>query len=169
MLDEPTASLDPDIARVTISLYAVTKAYNMPGLSCAVAVIPDAALRRNFIRAQAGLVPGIGPLAYAATEAALNDRGPWLSQLLYYLRGNHERVRSVVGRRMTPVEATYLAWIDCSALGLPDPQAHLLAHGLGLSPGADFGSPQYVRLNFGTRRALLEEAMARLAKAVRAA
>jgi cystathionine beta-lyase len=158
----PVASLDPDIARVTISLYAVTKAYNMPGLSCAVAVIPDAALRRNFIRAQAGLVPGIGPLAYAATEAALNDRGPWLSQLLHYLRGNHERVRSVVGRRMTPVEATYLAWIDVRDLDIEHPGAWLEDAGVGLSDGAAFGAAGFVRFNFACPRPLLERGLTRL-------
>jgi cystathionine beta-lyase len=68
---------------------------------------------------------------------------------------------------MTPVEATYLAWIDVSALGLPDPATHFEAHGLGLSDGADFGAPGFVRLNFGTRRAVLDEALARLAGAVR--
>lgn len=164
----PIASLDPEIARSTISLYAVTKAYNMPGLSCAVAVIPDATLRRNFIRAEAGLVPGIGPLAYAATEAALNDRGPWLSQLLDYLRGNHERVRTVVGQRMTPVEATYLAWIDVRDLGLENPGAWFEAAGIGLSDGAAFGAPGFVRLNFACPRALLDQGLARLDARLRA-
>ena len=67
------------------------------------------------------------------------------------------------------LEATYLSWIDCSGLGVADPHAHFLAHGVGLSPGADFGAPQYVRLNFGTQRAVLEEAMRRFESAVRAA
>lgn len=165
----PVASLDPDIARATISLYAVTKAYNMPGLSCAVAVIPDAALRRNFIRAQAGLVPGIGPLAYAATEAALNDRGPWLSQLLDYLRDNHARVRAVVGQRMTPVEATYLAWIDVRDLDIEHPGAWLEAAGVGLSDGAAFGAPGFVRFNFACPRSLLERGLARLQAALQSA
>jgi cystathionine beta-lyase len=164
----PIASLDPEIARSTISLYAVTKAYNMPGLSCAVAVIPDGTLRRNFIRAEAGLVPGIGPLAYAATEAALNDRGPWLSQLLDYLRGNHERVRAVVGQRMTPVEATYLAWLDVRDLGLENPGAWFEAAGIGLSDGAAFGAPGFVRLNFACPRALLDQGLARLDARLRA-
>jgi cystathionine beta-lyase len=162
----PVASLGPEIAEKTISLYAVTKAYNMPGLSCAVAVIPDPALRRNFIRAQAGLLPGIGPLAYAATEAALNDRGPWLPRLIDYLRGNHDRVRAAVGQRMTPVEATYLAWIDVRDLDLAQPGAWLEAAGVGLSDGAGFGGPGFVRFNFACPRVLLEQGLARLSAAL---
>ena len=78
----PIASLVPEIAARTISLYAATKAYNVPGLSCAVAVIPDAALRRRFNKARQGLTPLIGPLAYTASEAAFNDQGGWLDRLL---------------------------------------------------------------------------------------
>jgi cystathionine beta-lyase len=68
---------------------------------------------------------------------------------------------------MAHVEATYLAWIDCSGLGVTDPHAHFLAHGVALSPGAQFGEPGYVRLNFGTQRARLEEALRRIRNASR--
>jgi cystathionine beta-lyase len=73
---------------------------------------------------------------------------------------------------MRPVEATYLAWIDARDFaadhGIANPATHFEGHGLGLSDGADFGAAGFVRLNFGTRRALLDEALARLARAVRA-
>ena len=49
---------------------------------------------------------------------------------------------------------------------LADPHAHFLAHGLGLSPGADFGSPRFVRLNFGTQRSVLANALVRLERGV---
>jgi bifunctional pyridoxal-dependent enzyme with beta-cystathionase and maltose regulon repressor activities len=64
------------------------------------------------------------------------------------------------------VEASYLAWIDCSALHCTDPHALFLASGLALSPGAQFNAPQFVRLNFGTQRALLEQALDRMALAL---
>ena len=162
----PIASLDPAIAERSISLYAATKAYNVPGLSCAVAVIPDAGLRRRFNKARQGLTPLIGPLAYTASEAAFNDQSGWLNRLLAYLRGNHERVRAVAGERMTPVEGTYLAWIDVRDLGLDDPEAHFERHGLGLSGGDAFGGPGFVRFNFGCPRSLLEEGLARFSAAV---
>jgi cystathionine beta-lyase len=63
---------------------------------------------------------------------------------------------------MAHVEATYLAWIDCSGLSVADPQAHFLARGVALSPGAQYGDARFVRLNFGTQRARLAEALARM-------
>ena len=165
----PIASLDPAIAERTISLYAATKAYNMPGLSCAVAVIPNADLRRRFQQADRGLTPFVGPLAYAASTAAFSDQSGWLDRLLNYLRGNHRLVQDAMGGRMTPVEGTYLAWLDVRDLGLPDPAAHFEAHGVGLSNGADFAGPGFLRLNFGCPRTLLEEGLARFAAGVDAA
>ena len=162
----PIASLDPAIAERSISLYAATKAYNVPGLSCAVAVIPDAGLRRRFNKARRGLTPFIGPLAYAASEAAFNDDSGWLDRLLTYLRGNHERVLAVAGERMTPVEGTYLAWMDVRDLGLDDPGAYFEGFGLGLSDGAAFGGPGFVRFNFGCPRSLLEAGLARFSAAI---
>jgi bifunctional pyridoxal-dependent enzyme with beta-cystathionase and maltose regulon repressor activities len=70
---------------------------------------------------------------------------------------------------MAHVEATYLAWIDASGVGVPDPQRLFLEHGVALSPGAQFGAPQFVRLNFGTQRARLVEALARIKRAVSSA
>jgi cysteine-S-conjugate beta-lyase len=165
----PVASLSPEIAARTISLYAATKTYNIPGLSCGVAVIPDADLRLRFKRAQAGLVPSVGPLEYAASEAAFADRGPWVPSLLEYLRSNHRRVQEVVGARMTPVEATYLAWIDVRDLGLAEPGAFFEAHGIGLSDGAAFGGDGFVRFNFACPRNLLDQGLERLAAGLRAA
>ena len=78
-------------------------------------------------------------------------------------------VARLPGVETAHLEATYLSWIDCSGLGVADPQAHFLSHGLGLSPGADFGAPQFVRLNFGTQRKVLARAMERFERAVRSA
>ena len=165
----PIASLHPSVAVRSISLYAATKAYNVPGLSCAVAVIPNAGLRHRFQQASRGLTPFIGPLAYAASTAAFGDQSGWLERLLDYLRGNHQLVLDALGDRMTPVEGTYLAWLDVRDLGLRDPAAHFEEHGLGLSDGTDFAGPGYLRFNFGCPRALLKEGLARFAAGVEAA
>jgi cystathionine beta-lyase len=162
----PIASLSPEISARTISLFAATKTYNIPGLGCAVAVISDPQLRRSFRQATIGLVPGIGPLAYAASTAAFADTSDWLPDLLNYLRANCQRLNEVVGSRMTPVEATYLAWIDLRDQGLNDPGAFLESHGLGLSDGAAFGGPGYVRFNFACPRSLLDRGLARFEKAM---
>jgi cystathionine beta-lyase len=110
---------------------------------------------------------------YTAALAAYQDGADWLRAQLAYLRVNRDLLTATVARlpgvQMVHLEATYLAWIDCSGLGVADPQALFLAHGLGLSPGVDFGAPQYVRFNFGTQRARLETALQRFERAVRAA
>ena len=165
----PIASLAEDIAARTISLFAATKTYNMPGLSCAVAVIPDARCRARFKAARRDLVAQVGPLAFAASEAAFGDRGNWVAQLLGYLRGNHRRLLDAVGERMTAVEATYLAWIDVSDLELENPGAWFEGFGLGLSDGAAFGGPGFVRFNFACTRAMLERGIERFHRAMQAA
>ena len=173
LLDEnarhiPIASLDSAIAARTISLFAATKTYNIPGLSCAVAVIPDAALRTRFKAARGGLIPGIGPLAFAASRAAFSDQGNWLPSLLDYLRQNHLRLAEVVGARTTPVEGTYLAWIDVRDLGLKNSGAYFEDFGLGLSDGAPFAGPGFVRFNFACPKAMLERGLERYQRAMAA-
>jgi len=169
----PIATLSDEIAARTITLMAPTKAYNTPGLGCAFAIIPDAALRKRFMDVRAGLVPSIGCLAYTAATAAYQDPSNWLTQLLTYLAGNRDAlqacVRGLPGVRMTHVEGTYLAWIDVRALGLAQPMQHFEAHGLGLSDGAQFHGPGYLRFNFGCPRATLDTGLERFARAVRAA
>jgi cystathionine beta-lyase len=152
---------------------APSKTYNIPGLGCAFAVIPDAALRRRFLRVMDGIVPHVNVLGLAACEAAYRDCGDWHRQLIAYLVGNRNRVATAVnaqgGAKMSHVEATYLAWIDVRELGLANPAAHFETHGLGLSDGADFGAPGWLRLNFGCSRSTLDDALARFASGCKAA
>jgi len=172
LLDEsarhiPIASLSPEIAERSFSLYAPSKAYNIPGLPCAVAVIPDAELRHMFTNAMSGLVPGVSPLAMAATQAAFEDETSYLADLLAYLRGNHERLQEVVGERMTPVAATYLAWIDFNRTAIAKQAGrHFESHGLGLSDGAPFDGSGFVRFNFACPRSLLERGLERYEAAI---
>lgn len=169
----PFASLSPDAARRSITLLAPSKTFNIPGLGCAFAVIPDARLRHRFERAMAGIVPHVNVLGLAACEAAYRDSADWHRELIDYLRANRDLVFAAVNRekgaKMKSVEATYLAWIDVRELGLSKPAAHFEAHGLGLSDGADFGAPGWLRLNFGCPRSTLEEALIRFSAACRTA
>lgn len=169
----PMAALGADVASRTITLLAPSKAFNVAGLSCSLAVIPDDGLRRRFRRAMAGIVPSVNLMGYVAALASWRDSGEWLAAQIEYLRANRDFlaacVDSIPGVTMAPVEATYLAWLDVSGLGLDDPLAHFEKHGLGLSPGKDFAGPGYMRLNFGCPRATLEEACERLKRAVAAA
>ena len=163
----PIASLAPEIGARTISLYSATKAYNIPGLSCAVAVIPDQHLRQGFRASQRGLVTRLGPLGIVATEAAFRDKSDWLPELLDYLRDNHALVQAAVGERMISAQATCLAWIDVRDLEIANIPAHFERFGLGLSNGADFAGPGFVRFNFGCPRSLLKEGLERLKSALR--
>ncbi len=169
----PFASLSPAAAKRSITLMAPSKTFNIPGLGCAFAVIPDATLRRRFLHAMDGIVPHVNVLGLAACEASYRDCTDWHRELIAYLAGNRDRVQTAIeaipGVTMSHVEATYLAWIDVRALGLAKPATHFEAHGVGLSDGADFGNPGWLRLNFGCRRAILEEALRRFAAACHAA
>jgi cystathionine beta-lyase len=162
----PFARLDPDFAAQTITLLAPSKAWNLAGLGCSLALIPDPQLRARFRREQAGLVPSVNLLGYTAAEAAYRDDGRWLSALLDYLRGNRDLLRGwfAGGERLklTVPEATYLAWIDARAVDPVNPLRRFEELGVGLSDGRDFGLPGYLRLNFGCTRALLAEALRRL-------
>jgi cystathionine beta-lyase len=165
----PMAMRDAGIARRSITLMAPSKTFNVPGLGCAFAVIPDTGLRRRFTQAMAGIVPHVNVLGLVACEAALRDSSDWHAALIETLRRNRDLVESTVaalpGLHMSHVEATYLAWIDARGLigeGLENPQRHFEAHGLGLSDGADFGAPGWMRLNFGCAPGTLAEGLQRL-------
>jgi len=166
----PLATLGTDIARRTITLMAPSKTWNIPGLSSAFAIITDADLRRRFQRAGEGLMPYTNIMGLVATEAAYRDSHDWRLALLEYLRGNAELIRQSIatmpGIHTTPVDATYLAWLDCRRLGRKNPAAFFESHGVLMSDGGDFGAPGFLRLNFGCSRSLLDEALTRMRQAL---
>jgi len=167
----PIASLSAEIADRTITLMAPSKTYNVPGLCCAFAVIPNRALRRKFVRSGRGLLAEVSAPGFVACEVAYRDCEEWRQALLAYLRVNRQLVVDAVsampGVRYLPGEATYLAWLDCRGAGMEYPHAFFERAGVGLSDGKDFGQPGFVRLNFGCRKALLEQALARMVAAMK--
>ncbi len=166
----PFAMLSPEVSKRTITLNAPSKTYNIPGLGCSFAVIANQNLRRDFQEAMDGIVPHVNLLGFTATEAAYQSGGRWLGELISYLRGNRDLVLNSVadmpGLLAAPVEATYLAWIDTRQAGIEQPGRFFEQAGVGLSDGEAFGFPGFVRLNFGCRRALLQEALKRMKDAV---
>jgi len=177
LLDEgarhtPLAAAFPVLASRILTLWAPSKTFNLAGLTAACAVIPDAGLRRRFAAAAKGLQPDGNVLGLVAAEAAYRHGDAWRQALLETLRDHRrrlvERVARWPGVSMSAPESTYLAWLDLrEAPPLQgteaSPQRWLLEHvGVALSDGADFGWPGFVRLNFGTTVAQLEEALNRL-------
>ena len=157
-----------------VAMFAPSKTFNLAGLACAFLVIPDTTTRRTFQRAARGLITEINAFGYTGCEAALRHGWPWRDRLLEVLRANRDRVEKFVasslpGIRTWHVEATYLAWLDARDLNLPNPAKFFEEHGVGLSDGVPFGAPSgFLRLNFGCPRAQLDEALNRMAQAVKA-
>lgn len=168
----PIASLSPEIAARTLTLMAPSKTWNIAGLGCSVAIIENPELRAQFARIRKGIVPSVNLLGFTAAEAAYRDGDSWNAEQLEYLRANRdyllEQINALPGLKMAANEATYLAWIDASGLGLASPQEFFEQAGVGLSDGKDFGDAQFVRLNFGCPSSRLEEAVRRMRTAVEA-
>jgi cystathionine beta-lyase len=166
----PIATLSPETARRTITLLAPSKTFNIPGLGCSFAVIPDRELHHAFRKAMAGIVPHVNTLGYVAALAAYRDGEEWRRALIDYLRANLDLVTEAVGKMpglsMTKVEATYLAWIDTRLSGIEHPARFFEEAGVGLSDGKEFDGAGFVRLNFGCPRTLLEQALDRMKRAL---
>jgi cystathionine beta-lyase len=167
----PIASLDPEIARVSITLMAPSKTYNIAGIHMSVAIIQDGDLREQFQAAQAGVVPRIDVMGYTASLAAYRDGQPWLDEVLRYLEANRNFLFQYVrdhlpGITMGNPEGTYLAWLDCRQADIAG-NAHeffVREARVALNDGATFGrgGEGFVRLNFGCPRSMLAEALERM-------
>jgi cystathionine beta-lyase len=171
----PIASLDEAIAQRTITLMAPSKTFNLPGLGCSMAIIPNAGLRERLIRASAGIVPHVNILGFVAALAAYTECDDWLRALRVYLTQNRDFVFNYLTTRMpelplTYPEATYLAWIDCRSAGIAgNPQQFFLEQaGVALSDGCPFGmgGDGFVRLNFGCPCTTVEAALERMSTAL---
>ncbi|MGW0336220.1 MalY/PatB family protein [Streptomyces sp. NPDC003011] len=157
-----------------LSLMSATKAWNLPGLKAALAVAgPGAAADLARLPEEVGHGPShVGVLAHTA---ALREGVPWLDALLAGLDQNRRLLADLLAARLPavthrPADATYLAWLDCRALGLgDDPADTFLRRGrVALSPGTDFGTggAGHVRLNLATSPEILEEGVRRMAAAL---
>jgi cystathionine beta-lyase len=166
-----TLTLGERAAKRTIAMYSPSKTYNLPGLACAFAVIPDEQLRSSFKRVARGIITEINAFGYTGCAAAYRHGETWRRELISYLRANRDLVFQFVrdqlpGIVMHPMEATYLAWLDVRGLKLDTPAKFFEDAGVGLSNGIDFGTPGFLRLNFGCPRSRLQEALNRMARAV---
>jgi cystathionine beta-lyase len=176
----PVAAISAEVARRTITLVGPGKAFNVSGLGCAFAIIPDEELRRRYAAEleRGSLEPG--SLGLAAARAAYSGAcDEWLAELCAYLTANRDFLvlflrEELPALRMTIPEATYLAWIDCRALiaqgSIPGkPQEFFIDRArVALYDGEAFGpgGEGFVRLNFACPRSILEEALWRIKRSL---
>jgi cysteine-S-conjugate beta-lyase len=158
-----------------VALASASKAWNLPGLKCAVAVAGSERMRKQLGLMRPELPWSAGNLGVVASIAAFQHGGPWLDELLIYLDGNRRLLTDLIARELPGVryiepQASYLAWLDCAALDLgPDPVGAFLERGrVALTRGRDFGpeSTAFVRVNMGTSAAILTEVVARMKAAL---
>lgn len=173
----PMARISSEIAQNTITLIAPSKTFNVPGLFCGFAIIPNQKLREEYAKTVAHLRLHVASLGLRAAQAAFSGQcDEWLSDLQTYLTENRDFLVDYVGEKMpgvriTKPQATYLAWLDFTDLHLePSPyQFFLEKANVALSDGAIFGpnGQGHIRLNFGTSRKILKQGLDRMAKALR--
>jgi cystathionine beta-lyase len=170
----PFVSLGGAAAEHGVTLASASKAFNVAGLKGAVAVAGSATTERLLGRLPESCQYGAGLLGVLASLAAWSSGGDWLDALIRQLDHARAEFGRLLGERLpaaryVPPEASFLAWIDCSRLGLgPDPAQVFLDRGrVALNPGLNFGAPgdAYARATIGTSSALLADIVDRMAAA----
>jgi cystathionine beta-lyase len=164
----PFASLDPEIAAHTVTVTSATKAFNLAGIRCAVAHIGPEHLQETLAAQPDVLFGEVGVLGVEATLAAWRESDDWLAGVRAVLDRNRRRLVEALppGIVCRLPEATYLAWLDCTALELgPDPAEFFRKEaGVLLAGGPPFGpgGAGFARLNFATSGPVLEEILTRM-------
>ena len=171
----PAASLSREMAQNSVTLFAPNKTFNIAGVACAIAVVPNETLRRRIVAAERGLVPHVGVMSYAAALAAYQHGDEWLAGLLRYLQENRDALTRFISVELpeiavTPIEGTYLAWLDCRQVIQESPHEFFLREArVAVNDGSTFGQGGggFARLNFGCPRSTLLEALQRIRDALR--
>jgi cystathionine beta-lyase len=168
----PFASLGAEIAERTVTVTSATKAFNLAGIRCAIAHIGPSAVREAIAAQPKFLFGEVGVIGVVATLTAWRECDDWLAEVTALLDRNRRRVIETLPPGVTArlPEATYLAWLDCRALGIgPDPVKFFHERaGVLLSGGPPFGpgGDGFARLNFATSGPILDEILARMRAAV---
>lgn len=173
----PFASVSENAARCSITFGAPSKTFNIAGIVSSYAIVPDEVLREKFFAwLTANEMDMATIFAMVATEAAFTEGEEWRQQMLAHIESNIDFVDEYLKANIPEVraikpQASYLVWLDFSALGLPhDKLIDMLVNDarLAMNDGAMFGigGEQHTRLNVGTQRAVLEQAMKQLKEAI---
>jgi len=175
----PYLSVSPEAEATGIMLGAPSKTFNIPGLASSWIVVKDEELRRGFFEwMEVNEFSEPTFVATVATEAAYCTGEPWLDAVTAYIEGNIKAVEEYCREHLPQIKpvrpgASFLIWLDCRATGLSHEQIVELfldgAH-LALNDGAIFGDEGrgYMRLNVGSPRSVILDALARLKAALEA-
>lgn len=175
----PFASISKEAASCSITFGAPSKTFNIAGIVCSYAIVPDDELRSRFYgwleASEFGAPSMFSPIA---TIAAFREGEEWRRQMIEYIEGNIDFVDSFCKERIPAIkplrpQASFLIWLDCRGLGLDHDSLISLfidKAGLALNDGEMFspGGEGFMRLNIGTSRKVLETAMIRLEAALKA-
>lgn len=167
------APLDPEMEQNCVVCTAPSKTFNIAGLGLSNIFIPNKLLREKFQDVMDCLgLDVVNLVSLEACKAAYTYGDEWLDQLLIYLKGNADYIRSFLCEnlpkiKMMPMDGTYLAWLDFSDLGLSQEELNdflLSKAGLWLNDGEIFGigGTGHARLNLGCPRSILVQAMTQL-------
>lgn len=176
----PMATLSQEIAQSTITLLSASKAFNLCGLFCGFAIIPNSNLRARFTQVLEQLAGHVASLGLVASEAAFaGECDEWLTAVRQYLKDTRDLVvqrltDGAPGARFVVPDATYLQWIDLgeyvqSGRIQGSPQQYLLEHAkVALHDGKIFGAgyENFVRLNFAAPRSLVDQALEQMVRAL---
>lgn len=177
----PIASLSKEIGEKCITLISPSKTFNIAGLFCGFAIIPNPKLRENFKQTTEKMTLHVAGLAYPAVLAAFSGEcDEWLADLKNYLRKNRDEMLAFIDKELpeavyTIPQATYLEWIGfknylSTGRMKGDPYRWLLENAkVALNGGSGFGNggDGFARLNFGTPRSELMEGLEKIAAALR--
>jgi cystathionine beta-lyase len=172
----PYASVSPAAAGHAITATSASKAWNLPGLKCAQMLLSNDQDRERWGRLNRLATDGTSTLGAIAAVAAYRHGQPWLRTVIGYLDRNRQLLADLLTERLsevryTPPEGTFLAWLDCRQvpIGPCAPAAYFAIHArVSTVDGADCGQAGegFIRVNFGTSRAILTTLVTRLADSV---
>lgn len=173
----PFASLSDKARDITITAIGVGKTFNMAGFAISSVAVQNEELRERFKKVYDLSHFAFGSsLSHVAFEAAYRNGEEWLGELKQHLYNNYEMLRGLCDGfgelvKLTPIEGTYLGWLDCRGMGLKDRELReFFVHeaGLGLSAGVSFGreGSGFMRLNFALSSAKMSQVIEKLHNAL---
>ncbi len=174
----PFASLNAQARDIALTAIGVGKTFNMAGFAMSSVAIPNKGLREQFKKSYDRVHFAQGAvLSHVAFEAAYKEAKEWLRELKIHLKGNYEMLQGVLREhsgliKLTPIEGTYLAWLDCRGMRLRDKELRewfSKEAKLGLNAGLSFGreGSGFMRLNFAVPSDTMQEIVTRLQKALK--